>query len=113
MNISSLHKFSSLSNKDEISTALKEGKKLKSESGPIYFYKAKNKDGIKFAILVKKNIGRACYRNYIKRIIRFYIRTNATLFENFNRVIFLYNSKKRITDYKVVQKNYDFTLNKK
>lgn len=112
MNLSSQLKYSSLSSTQEISKLLNNGKKVKSEIGPIYFFYDKNKQGKKFAILIKKNIGKAYYRNYIKRIIRFYIRTNVTLFENFNRVIFLYNYKIKKIDYTFLKKRYDRSLYK-
>ncbi len=111
MNLSKQLKFSSLSSKQEISNIFEKGKKLKSKIGPIYFYNDNNSIETKFAILVKKNIGKANYRNYIKRIIRFYIRTHAALFENFNRVIFLYNNQNQIK-YNSLSHDYDLVLNK-
>ena len=96
MNISSPLNCSILTNKNEISVVLKNGKKIKSEIGTIYFFSNKNEQSTKVAIFIKKNIGKAFYRNYIKRIIRFYVRSNFTLFENYNRVIFFYNYKEKI-----------------
>jgi len=96
MNLSSPLNCSVLKNKYEISVVLKNGKKVKSDIGTIYFFNDKEKQYKKFAIFVRKNIGKAFYRNYIKRIIRFYIRSNFTLFNNYNRVIFFYNYKKKI-----------------
>ena len=111
MNLSKQLKFSSLGNKQEISTIFEKGKKFKSKNGPIYFYNDDDSIETKFAILVKKNIGKANYRNYIKRIIRFYIRTHPALFENFTRVIFLYNNQNQV-NYDSLIHDYDLVLNK-
>lgn len=96
MNLSSPHNCSVLKNKDEISVVLKNGKKVRSEIGIIYFFNTDKEPFKKFAIFIKKNTGKAFYRNYIKRIIRFYIRSNFTLFNNYNRVIFFYNYTEKI-----------------
>jgi len=96
MNISNPLKCSVLTNKNEISVVLKNGKKVKSDFGPVYFFNAESDPVKKVAIFVKKNTGKAFYRNYIKRIIRFYVRSNFTLFNTYNRVIFFYNYKKQI-----------------
>ena len=96
MNISSPLNCSVLTDKDEIAVVLKNGRKIKSDLGTIYLYNFKNEPLKKAAIFVKKNIGKAYYRNYIKRIIRFYIRSSFTLFKDYNRVIFFYNCKEKI-----------------
>jgi len=96
MNISSPLNCSVLTHKDEIASVLKNGKKIRSDLGTIYLFNLKEAPVKKMAIFVKKNIGKAHYRNYIKRIIRFYIRSNFTLFNNYNRVIFFYNYKEKI-----------------
>ena len=112
MNISKQLRYTTLNSKKEISNVFKNGKKIKSEVGPVYLLNEKENKDSKFAILIKSDIGKAYYRNYIKRIIRFYIRTNTTLFENFNRVIFLYNYKKKKIDYSFLKANYDTSFNK-
>ncbi len=96
MNLSNPLNSSILKNKNEIYVVLKNGKKVKSDIGTIYFFNDEKEQFKKFAIFVKKNIGKAVYRNYIKRIIRFYIRSNFTLFYNYNRVIFFYNYKEKV-----------------
>ncbi|MCB0282757.1 MAG: ribonuclease P protein component, partial [Calditrichaeota bacterium] len=80
------------------------GKKRSTSFGPVFFYSDSGSD-IKIAILIKKSIGKAYYRNYIKRIIRFYIRTDFTLLEKYNRVIFLYKNTENIT-YKNLKNEY-------
>jgi len=96
MNLSSPLNCSVLKNKDEISVVLKNGKKVRSDIGTIYFFNNDKDTFKKFAIFVKKNVGKAFYRNYIKRIIRFYIRSNVTLFNKYNRVIFFYSFKEKV-----------------
>ncbi len=112
MNISKQLNYISLNSKKEIAKVFKNGKKVKSEIGPVYLFNESKSRNIKFAVLIKRDVGKACYRNYIKRIIRFYIRTNETLFENFNRVVFLYNYTKKKIDYSVLKNNYDKSFNK-
>jgi len=109
MNLSSPLNCSVLTNKNEISVVLKNGKKVKSDIGTIYFFNEKKQLHNSAAIFIKKNIGKAFYRNYIKRIIRFYIRSNFTLFNNYNRVIFFYNYKEKIK-YKFLRKQFDSVI---
>lgn len=110
MNLSNPLKCSVLTNKNEISVVLKNGTKIKSEIGNLYFFNDEKEPFKKAAIFVKKNIGKAFYRNYIKRIIRFYIRSDFTLFEKYNRVIFFYNYRKRI-NYKLLKEKIEFSIN--
>lgn len=104
MNLIKQHSYSSLSNRDEISLILKYGTKRATRFGPVFFYSVKNSDN-KIAILIKKTIGKAFYRNYIKRIIRYYIRTDFTLLKKYNRVIFLYRFNEKIK-YKNLKSEY-------
>jgi len=109
MNISSQLNCSVLNNKNEISVVLKNGKKIKSDLGIIYFFNIEKEIYKKAAIFIKKNTGKAYYRNYIKRIIRFYIRSNFTLFNKYNRVIFFYNNKNKI-NYKFLKEHLNKIL---
>ncbi len=109
MNLSKQLKISSLSNKNEISVILKNGIKITTRFGPVYFYSVKNDTNNKIAILIKKKIGNACYRNYIKRIIRFYMRSEITLLRKYNRVIFLYRYLRPIK-YDILKTEYNNKL---
>lgn len=109
MNISRQRKIYSLSSKKEIDVIFSNGKKINTKFGPVYFYSANEDTNIGIAILIKKTIGKAHYRNYIKRIIRFYIRSQITLLGKYNRVIFLYRYLKPIK-YDRLKNEYNFKL---
>ena len=109
MNLSNPLNCSIFTNKNEISVVLKNGKKIKSDIGTIYFFNDEKEQFKKVAIFVKKNIGKAFYRNYIKRIIKFYIRSNFTLLDKYNRVIFFYNYREKIK-YRFIKEKINFSL---
>ena len=109
MNISSQLNCSVLNNKNEISIVLKNGEKIKTDLGILYFFNIEKEIFKKVAIFVKKSTGKAHYRNYIKRIIRYYIRSNFTLFNKYNRVIFFYNNKNKIK-YKFLEEHLNRVL---
>jgi len=111
MNLSKHLKITSLSDKKEIDEILRKGKKIPTGLGPVYFYLNKSVKNIKVAILVKKKIGNAWYRNYVKRIIRYYINSEITLLK-YNRVIFLYRLNRTIK-YKELKAEYNSILNEK
>ena len=92
MNLSKRLNITSLADKNEISIIFRNGKKVSTKFGPVYFYSNKSVKNIKVAVLLKKSIGNACYRNYVKRIVRYYINSDFTLLKKYNRVIFLYSS---------------------
>ena len=94
MNISSLHKIKTLKKRNEIKAVLDKGKKIKTKYGLIFLYKNVDGKEKKAAILLKKSVGSAVRRNYIKRILRAIIRSNNDLFfNNCNRVVIIYNYK--------------------
>lgn len=107
MNLSKHLNITSLSEKDEINEIFRKGKKISTNVGPVYFYLNTSEKNIKAAILIKKKIGNACYRNYVKRIIRYYINSDFTLLKKYNRVIFLFNLSKPIK-YKDLKSEYNF-----
>jgi ribonuclease P protein component len=111
MNISKQHNIISLGERKEITSILDSGKKIKTKFGLI-FLKRVNKDSItKAAVLLKKSCGSAVKRNYIKRIIRHFIKDQITLFNGYNRVVFLYNYKKEI-NYNSLKNEYINALKK-
>ena len=109
MNILKTHDIFSLSDRAEISFIFNRGKKLRSKFGFIYVMNIPQDHPLKIAILFKKNCGNAVKRNYIKRIIRHFIRENITLFKGMNRVIFLYKYQNAI-NYDMLIKEYNFVL---
>ena len=112
MNLSKQLKICSLANKNEFSVIFSDGKRLNTMFGPVYFYNVEKDSNNKIAILIKKNIGKAYYRNYIKRIIRFYIRSEITLLDKYNRVIFLYRYLRPIKYYQL-KNEYNFKIKNK
>ncbi len=109
MNLSNQPKIYSLSNKKEISVIFSNGERINTKFGPIYLYSVNDDAKNRIAILIKKKIGKAYYRNYIKRRIRFYISSEITLLENYNRVIFLYRYLKPIK-YDDLKNEYNLRL---
>lgn len=109
MNLSNRPNILSLSDRSEISVIFSSGHKVFTKFGPVYFYRIEKDTCNRAAVLVKKRIGNACYRNYIKRILRFYIRSQITLLGKYNRVIFLYRRIEK-TKYDDVKKEYDSKL---
>jgi ribonuclease P protein component len=109
MNLSRRLSITSLSQKNEIIEIFRNGKKISTNVGPVYFYDNKNVKNIKAAILIKKKIGNACYRNYVKRMIRYYINSDFTLLKKYNRVIFLYSLTKPIK-YEELKREYNSLL---
>ena len=67
MNLSRTPKISSLKNSDEIQDLLATGEKVYSKYGLIFFKNEFKDSNSAAAILVKKKIGNAVKRNYIKK----------------------------------------------
>lgn len=107
MNLSKTLKIESLSNPAEINLVLKKGKKLISRYGPIFLYRmpGDGQEKSKVAMLLKKSTGPAVKRNYIKRILRHFVREHVELFGNYNRIIFIYNNSKDMS-YDLLVKEY-------
>ncbi|RQV96920.1 MAG: ribonuclease P protein component [Calditrichaeota bacterium] len=95
MNLSKKHNLKTINRKDEIKKILESGKRIYTKYGPIFLYSS-NEDKIKkTAILIKKSIGSAVKRNYIKRIFRNLIVNFIINSKSYNRVIFIYNHKNK------------------
>lgn len=92
MNISSLHNIKTLKKRIEIKAVLDNGKKISTKYGLIFLHSDEKDVTKKAAVLLKKSVGSAVKRNYIKRILRSIIRNHHELiFNNCNRVVFIYN----------------------
>jgi ribonuclease P protein component len=110
MNLSKTHNISILIKKEEIDNIFKNGKKVFTKYGSVFFYLKEESSKRKVAIFVRKKIGKASYRNYIKRIIRYFIRKNLTLFANYNRVIFLFGYYNKKLQYKDLESGFKKSL---
>jgi len=110
MNLSKQHKIISITDKEEITYVLSHGKRINTRFGPIFLSNIVNDSQLKFAVLLKKNIGKAFYRNYIKRLLRVYIVKKITLFKSYNRVIFLYKCRTKLASHNLLFSEYDTRL---
>jgi len=91
MNITKTHNIVTISNKEEIHRVMSEGQKVYTKFGLIFLVKNQINKLEKAGILVKKKSGSAVKRNYIKRIIRAFIRNEYPVLKKYNKIIFLYN----------------------
>ena len=98
MNISARYRIKSLKNKTDIEKLLAEGIKKPTKYGLFFFGLEQREEGnpVEFAVLIKKTVGIAVWRNYCKRIVREYVRKNYDYFRKFRKVIFLYNYSDKI-----------------
>ncbi|RMH66627.1 MAG: ribonuclease P protein component [Calditrichaeota bacterium] len=92
MNLSSQPKITSLKSKKEIARLFNKGIRKRFKYGVVILRNDPCLDR-KAGVFVKKHMGNAVYRNYLKRIVRHYIRENATLLSDYSRVLFLINKK--------------------
>ncbi len=90
MNLSKTHNIRSLKRKNEIKDLLTNGKKVFTKYGLIFYQDQSAAEYNAIAILIKKKCGNAVKRNYIKRIIRSFIREYANELTAYNRMVFLY-----------------------
>ena len=96
MNSSALPDIVSIKKNSEIKALLESALKIHTRYGLFFLSREPQKDKIGFAVLIKKNIGNAVKRNYCKRIVRVYFRSNIKLFLNYGNVLFLYNYQGKV-----------------
>ena len=102
MNISKRLNISTLKKKHEIREIMDRGTKVYLKTGLIFLFKKEDSKDLKAAFLIKKKIGNAVKRNYIKRVLRSILRENYNIFNKYNRIIFLYNYRGRV-DFKFIE----------
>ena len=90
MNLSRTPKIGSLKNRSEIQVLLASGEKVYTKYGLIFLKDLSDSSKTNIAILVKKKTGNAVHRNYVKRLIRNFIRNHAEKICFKNRIAFLY-----------------------
>lgn len=111
MNIISQPSISTINKRNEITRLFKEGKKVHTIFGPVFLMKTKDTDK-RTAILVKSKLGNAVYRNKLKRRVRHFIRTHITLFDKYNRVIFLLKAEQENSaSYEKIKTEFELRLN--
>ncbi len=111
MILSKTPNISSLKNKKEIQDLLASGRKVYTKYGIIFLKNIPEAVNNKAAILVKKKCGNAVKRNYIKRVLRYFIREHARLLSNNNRIAFLYLYTGK-AEYKKIETIYINALNR-
>lgn len=101
MNLLKTPRTVSINKREEIEQIINKGVRVSTSLGPIFLYQDKPGTINKVAILVKKNIGSAVKRNYIKRIIREIIRENHHIFKRFNRMVIIFNKRCEVNYHRV------------
>ena len=109
MNLFAQHKIVTIKKNTEIKELLSTGKKINTKYGVFFLGNKRKDERIKFAVLIKKSVGKAVWRNYCKRIIRAYIRNRIDNFLENRQVIFLYTYDGKI-NYKLLEEEFDKKL---
>jgi ribonuclease P protein component len=89
-------KVVTLKKNTEIKDLLDNGKKIYTKYGIFFLSQEKSLSVFSFAVLIKKSVGNAVWRNYCKRIVRVYIREHISKFLVFKRIVFLYNFQGKV-----------------
>ena len=80
MNSHAHPKFDVIKKNSEIKELLSQGKKIHTKYGVFFLNDKSNESRLRFAVLIKKSVGNAVWRNYCKRIVRSYIRNRIDIF---------------------------------
>jgi ribonuclease P protein component len=96
MSISARPEIISIKKNTEIKSLLDKGKKIYTKYGIFFLSREESALPISFAVLIKKSVGNAVWRNYCKRIIRVYIRHHFSKFLVFRKIVFLYNFQGKV-----------------
>ena len=96
MNLRVQHKIVTIKKNTEIKEILSTGEKIYTRYGIFFLGKNKTDIRINFAVLIKKSVGNAVWRNYCKRIIRVYIRNSINILPENRQIIFLYTYNGKI-----------------
>jgi len=110
MSLSARPEFHSIKKNLEIKSLLESGKKIHTRYGIFFLARDVHSTGISFAVLIKKSVGKAVWRNYCKRIVRSYIRNHSQKFLVFRRFIFLYNFHGKVS-YNDLSQEFNKRLN--
>jgi len=109
MNSFAQPKIVTIKKNTEIKDLLSTGKKINTKYG-LFFIGSKGKNNqIHFAVLIKKSVGKAVWRNYCKRIVRAYIRNRTDNFFENRQIIFLYTYDGKIK-YNLLEEEFDKKL---
>ena len=96
MNLKDRHKIVALKKNTDIRKVLSSGEKVYTKFGIFFLSHKTTNNQMNFAVLIKKSVGNAVFRNYCKRIVRTYVRKNIDQFPQKSQVIFLYTYQGKI-----------------
>ena len=96
MSLSVRPKIVTIKNKTELRNILDNGKKIYTKYGIFFLNQTQPAPVISFAVLIKKSVGNAVWRNYCKRIVRVYLRDHFSKFLVFKKIVFLYNFQGKV-----------------
>ena len=106
MNLRDQSKIFIIKKNSEIKKILSSGRKIHTTYGVFFIDHKKAEKRINFAVLVKKSVGNAVWRNYCKRIVRVYIRKKINLFPVNSKFLFLYTYEDKI-NYRLLEEEFD------
>jgi len=109
MNLRDQHKVITIKKNSEIKEILSNGTKIYTKYGIFFIGHKKTDNLINFAVLIKKSVGKAVWRNYCKRIVRAYVKNNIDIFPDKRQIIFLYTHEGKI-EYKILEEEFDKKL---
>lgn len=109
MNLSDPHKIVIIKKNTEIKKILATGKRIQTKYGIFFIQLNNTEDRMNFAVLIKKSVGNAVWRNYCKRIVRTYIRSKNNLFPKKCKCLFLYTYEDKI-NYHLLEEEFDKKL---
>ena len=109
MNLSAQHKIITLKKNADIEEVLSHGKKVHTKHGLFFLYSLRMENQRGFAVLIKKRIGNAVWRNYCKRIVREYVRNRIMSLNKYQKIIFLYTYEGKV-NYSNLEKEFDKKL---
>ena len=93
----------------EIKKILSSGKKIRTKYGVFFIGNKTNVEHLHFAVLIKKSVGNAVWRNYCKRIVRTYIRNRINNFVEKRQILFVYTYSGKIR-YNLLEEEFDKIL---
>jgi ribonuclease P protein component len=109
MNLHAHLKIAVIKKNSEIKELLARGKKVHTKYGIFFINNESNAKRLHFAVLIKKSVGNAVWRNYCKRIVRSYIRNRIDYFIENKQVIFVYTFEGKIR-YNLLEEEFDKKL---
>ena len=102
MSLSVPHKIESIKKNNDIKNLMLEGDKIFTKYGIFFLNRDIKNNTFEFAVLIKKSVGKAVWRNYCKRLVREYMRAHIQIFTRYNNILFIYNYKGKIVGIEII-----------